>query len=88
MMRTICSVTFTRRTGKIVKCLEAESEGLLKLWALQNTTKTRDTILFYKDTGEVLFYVEGAESFPQVHTDVAGENIEDYCVGMLAAVNT
>ena len=87
MMRTICSVTFTRRTGKIVKCLESESEGLLELWALQNTTKTRDTILFYKDSGKIAMYVEGADSFPQVHKDCVGEHIDEYCPGMLAAVN-
>ena len=81
-MEKFMLVEFTRKTGKITKTLEGYGQALLKLYALQNLTKTRDAILFNKETGEVITYFEGNGSFPKV-IDGNGENIEDYCEGLL-----
>ena len=87
-LKTYCLVRFARRSGKIDMSLEGLGTGMLRLWALQNTTKTKDTIIFEKDTGSVCWYYEGTGDFPKI-SDYEEEdlgNIEDYCEGLLEAV--
>lgn len=87
-LKMYCLVRFSRKSGKIDTTLEGLGSGLLRLWALQNTTKTKDTIIFEKDTGNVCWYYEGnASGFPKVDDTDLG-HIDDYCPGMLAAVNS
>ena len=87
-LKTYCLVRFARRSGKIDATLEGLGSGMLRMWALQNTTKTKDTIIFEKDTGIVCWYYEGTGEFPKI-MDYEKENlgnIEDYCQGLLEAV--
>lgn len=85
---TYVLVRFSRRSGKIDTTLEGIGNAMLRMWALQNTTKTKDTIIFSKTTGDVVFYAEGTDSgFPSV-SDIGLGNIEDYCPGLLEAVCT
>lgn len=82
-LKTYCLVRFARKSGKIDTTLEGLGSGMLRLWALQNTTKTKDTIIFEKDTGIVCWYYEGtASGFPDI-TDEGLGHIDDYCPGML-----
>lgn len=76
---------FSKKTGKIDTLHEGISAAMLKLWALQNTTKTKDTIIFSKVNGDVVFYAEGTADFPEVEKENLG-NIEDYCKGLLSYV--
>lgn len=77
-------VRFSKKTGKIDTTLEALGKGMLQLWALQNTTKTKNTIVFDED-GIVQMFCEGTENFPKV-TKNSGEHIDTYCKGLLEAV--
>jgi hypothetical protein len=86
-LRTYCLVRFARRSGKIDTTLEGLGSGMLRLWALQNTTKTKDTIIFEKDTGKVCWYYEGTGDFPKIDEDNLG-HIDDYCPGFLAAMQS
>lgn len=83
-LRKYFLVRFSKKTGKIDTSLEGIGKGMLKLWALQNTTKTKDTIVFDKETGEIEAYYEGTGDFPKI---TKGGNIEDYCIGLLEAIN-
>ena len=85
-LRTNVLVRFSRRSGKIDTTIEGLGTGVLRLWALQNTTKTKDTIIFDKEEGDVLWYYTGTEDFPEIESEDLG-NIEDYCPGMLLALN-
>ena len=87
-LKTYCLVRFVRKSGKIDMSLEGIGTGMLRLWALQNTTKTKDTIIFEKSTGTVCWYYEGTGDFPKVsdYEDEDLGNIEDYCEGLLEAV--
>ena len=87
-LKTYCLVRFARRTGKIDTTLEGLGSGLLRLWALQNTTKTKDTIIFEKDTGTVCWYYEGTGDFPKImdYKEEPLGNIDDYCPGLLETV--
>ena len=84
-LKTYCLVRFARKTGKLDTTLEGLGSGMLRLWALQNTTKTKDTIIFEKDTGKVCWYYEGTGDFPKIEEEGLGY-VDDYCPGMLAAV--
>lgn len=58
-------VRVSKKTGKIDICLSGYSTALLKLWALQNTTKTKDTYIFL-ESGEILVKIVGTQNLPQV----------------------
>ena len=58
-------VRVSKKTGKIDTCLSGYSTALLKLWALQNTTKTKDTYIFL-ESGEILVKIVGTQNLPQV----------------------
>lgn len=80
-LKTYCLIRFARKTGKIDTTLEGLGSGMLRLWALQNTTKTKDTIICEKDTGRVFWYFEGTGDFPRIEEENLG-HIDDYCPGM------
>ena len=84
-LKTYCLLRFARRSGKIDTSMEGLGSGMLRLWALQNTTKTKDTIIFEKDTGKVCWYYTGTGDFPKIEDENLG-HINDYCPGMLEAV--
>lgn len=87
--RMFVLVKFSRKTGKIDLTMEGMWTALLRLWAIQNITKTEDVIIFDQETGEIAYYIEGGENFPKIteSDDLDFTNIEDYCPGMLAAVS-
>ena len=86
-LKTYCLIKFARKSGKIDMTLEGLGSGMLRLWALQNTTKTKDTIIFEKDTGRVCWYYTGTGGIPDVE-DLDLGHIDDYCPGMLKAVQS
>ena len=83
-LKTFYLVRFSKKSGKIDRTMSALGKGLLQLWALQNTTKSKDTIVFDED-GIVAMYVEGTADFPKV-TKNSGEHVDTYCNGLLEAV--
>ena len=64
-MKTFYLVRFNRKTGKIDTTMTAYGKALLNYWALQNTTKTKDTIVFDED-GYVTAYYEGTADFSTI----------------------
>lgn len=60
-------VRFSRKTGKIDTSMTGLGKGLIQLWALQNTTKTKACIVVDLDTHTVVSEYEGsADGFPVV----------------------
>ena len=68
---------FSRKTGKIDTTMTGLGSGLLQMWALQNTTKTKAVLIAERDTGEVVFATQGTEGLPKVRKGKLG-NIEEY----------
>lgn len=91
-MKTYVCVKFNQRTGKIAQMIEGEMLGSMLFWAMQNVEgkKIIDCIIFEKDTGKVERYFEATGEFPRVfYSDdpaLYGKNIDDYCPGLLEAV--
>ena len=85
-MEVYVLVRFNRNSGKIDTTLEGIGKGMLKMWGLHNTTKTKDTIIFNKETGEVITYYEGSSTGVKVTKDFE-KHIDSYCKGLLQVVN-
>ncbi|MCF0231740.1 MAG: hypothetical protein HUJ63_05635 [Enterococcus sp.] len=88
-MYNYCAIKFFKKSGKIKQVLDSGMCSTLNLYALQNCTKTTDWIIFDKDTGEVLHYVEGTDSYPRSvpAEELRYAHIEDFCAGLLDAIN-
>ena len=67
-----------KKTGKVDKMIEAKGQAQLKVWALENTTSTKQSIIFEKETGNVVYLAVGNKtSFPDIKKSDLG-NIADY----------
>lgn len=72
----------SKKTGKVDKVITGLGAGLLKMWALNNTTKTKRTLIFVRDTGDCIFCAEGKENdFPNIIDNDLG-NCEDYGISL------
>lgn len=60
-------VRFNKDTGKIDTCMTAIGKGLIQLWALQNTTKTKACVIVDIDERQVVReYIGTEDGFPEV----------------------
>lgn len=77
-------VRYSKKTGKIDMTLTGLGFAMLDLWGLQNTTKTKECLVFTRDTGLLLsHYIGRSNSMPEVEWPENDENINDYCPGLL-----
>lgn len=84
-MKNYFLVRFNKKSGKIDTTMSAMGCAMLKLWGLQHTTKTKDTIVFDED-GMIVCYYEGTGDFPKVCDDLNGKHVDGLCNGLLEAV--
>lgn len=80
-------VRYSTKTGKVDTAMTALGYGLLQLWGLQNTTKTKTTVLFELETGLIRSrYTGTADGFPEVERAIesAGEYIDEHIRAALA----
>ena len=66
-------VRCSKKTGKIDFAITGYSRALLKLWGLQNTTKSKKTLVFNKD-GDILMLFEGGEICPKLTYEYSKES--------------
>lgn len=81
---------YSKKTGKIDTTLTGLGRAMLDLWALQNTTKTKNTIVINSDTGAVTYLVEGSEGFPKVSDAKRGADLgicDEYGIPLEALQN-
>lgn len=81
-------VRFSKKTGKIDTSMTAIGKGLIQLWALQNTTKTKACfVLDLTDRIPVACYIGTDEGFPEICRNVNDYpyNIPDELYDALAA---
>lgn len=58
--------------GKVLKTVEANSAAMLKLYALNNTTGKKTSIMMNEDTKEIVMVVLGnGDGWPKTITDKA-----------------
>ena len=86
-MEPCACVIFTRNSGKIRKCLDTQAGyAMLVSYAYQTITPAQDAIIFFKNDGKVIKYIEGRkDGVPEVYKEDLGY-IDDYCPGLLESV--
>lgn len=65
----------SKKTGKVDMCMTAITGGMLKLWAMQNTTKTKRTLIFDRGTGDCVMHVEGNADGMPIINKYTGEKV-------------
>jgi hypothetical protein len=76
-METSVGILFNRKSGKVVKTLTGHS-SLLKLFAMNNVSATRDYVVFNAD-GICEGYFEGKKNdMPTICRDMVGKKAEDF----------
>lgn len=61
---------FSKKTGKIDTTMTGITSAMMELWAMQNTTKTKGTLIINRDTGAVKMAVTGtADGWPKIKKD-------------------
>lgn len=65
---------YTRKSGRIDKTLTGYNIPMLKLWALSNTTKSKDCLIIEMDSYKVVALVEGRPDFPKL-TESKDDNL-------------
>ena len=72
---------FSKKTGKIDTTMTALGSGLLQIWALNNTPKTKGCLIVERDTGKVIFATQGTENMPQIKKGNLG-SVEDFVMSL------
>jgi hypothetical protein len=49
----------SKRTGKVDTVMTGLGSALMRLWALENTTSSKECFIFVRDTGELVFHIAG-----------------------------
>lgn len=63
-------IRFSKKTGKIDTTMTALGSGLIQLWALQNTTKTKASVIVDIDERKVFSeYIGTEDGFPKIRKD-------------------
>lgn len=76
-METSVGILFNRKSGKIVKTLTGHT-SLLKLFAMNNVSATRDYVVFSAD-GVCRGYFEGKKNdIPTICNDMIGKKTEEF----------
>ena len=75
---------FSKKTGKVDTTMTAMGKALLQMWALQNTTTSKRTLIFDRETGKCLFAASGTKDGfpiirknPDVDCEYFGISLED-----------
>lgn len=76
-------ICYKKANGSVDEILDGLGCGMLKMWALQNTTSSKASLIFEKDTGKVIYHVTGKRnSIPEVQQGDLG-NITDYEISII-----
>lgn len=57
----------SKKTGRVDKCMTGIVKSMMQLWAMQNTTKTKRTLIFDRATGDCIMHVEGNDGYPIIN---------------------
>lgn len=70
----------SKKTGKVDTVMTGIGTVLMKLWALQNTTSSKESLIFHRDSGKLVYHVEGNKKngFPAVVKYTEEISCEDF----------
>lgn len=72
-----------KKSGKIVNVITAMGMAMLKMWALKNTSKTKQTFIFERNSGKMVFACSGSnDGFPTIAKDDKLTSCEDVGIAL------
>ncbi len=72
-----------KKSGKVVNVVTAMGKAMLKMWALKNTSKTRQTFIFERNSGKMVFACNGsADGFPTIAKESELTSCEDVGIAL------
>ena len=80
-------VRFSTKTGRVDTALTGLGYGVLQFWGLQNTPRTKTTVIFELETGLIRTrYTGRKDGFPEVERAIesAGEYMDEHVRAALA----
>jgi hypothetical protein len=67
---------FSKKTGKIDTAMTGLGSALMRLWAMQNTTSSKETVVINRSTGKIVFDVMGRKDrMPLISSVRDGEDL-------------
>ena len=61
---------YSKKTGKIDTTLTGLGSALLRMWAMQNTTPSKGTLVINRETGAVILHIVGKkDGFPEINSN-------------------
>lgn len=70
----------SKKTGKVDMTMIGLGKAMLQLWALQNTPKTKSTMVFERESGRLVFKAVGDPSgFPKIFKDTKDAFLLETC---------
>lgn len=73
---------FSKKTGKIDTTMTGVTSALMQMWALQNTTKSKMTLIFNRETGRCIFSAtDTANGLPEIEKGDLG-SCEEYGISL------
>lgn len=58
---------FSKKTGRIDTTMTGVTSGLMMMWAMNNTTKSKMTLIFNRETGHCIFSATGTpDGLPEI----------------------
>lgn len=67
---------FSKKTGAIDTTMTAINEPLLRMWAMSKTTKSKQTLIFNRDTGDCVARVTGTPDMPDIELKKTGADLK------------
>lgn len=72
---------FSKRTGKVDTTMTAMGSALLRFWAMNNTTPSKETLVLNRVTGAVVLHVVGQrDGYPQLFSNCG--TCEDFNISL------
>ena len=69
----------SKRTGKIDLTMISLGSAMMRLWAMQNTPRAKRTLIFERESGKLVFAVEGtANGFKVIDKNECKGTCKDY----------
>lgn len=72
-------IMHSKRTGKIDLTMTSLGSAMLRLWAMQNTPSSKRTLIFERESGKLVFAVEGTKNgFKVINKEDCKGTCKDY----------
>ena len=82
-LKTYVLFRYKKSNRAIDTVLEGLGKAMLKMWALTNTTSSKESLIIEKDTGQVVYLVSGKRGSPPEVKEKDLGTMKDYNLSII-----